>query len=92
MIALGIFSTLCIPYFYQAITLNIVAHDDPNKGSHEYAKYSDLWIVLAGSLVCNVWERASEKITFPFFESITKGDGDEEMKKFYTKKACRTFW
>lgn len=92
MIAMTTFSLLCIPYFYQAISINTLIHADPNKGNHEYPKLSDLWIVLVGALAFNIWERASDVILYPIFAPLTKGDGDEQLKKFYTKKAIRTCW
>jgi len=92
MLGLAIFSLLCIPYIYMAVELNTLVHMDPNKGSHEYARYSDLWIMVVGAFVCLVWEHVSHSLSYDFFAQHTKGDGDQQLKKFYTNKACRTFW
>ena len=87
-----IFSLLCIPYIYQAVHLNALVHKDPKKGDHEYARYSDLWIMAVGAIVCFVWEKTSYNLTYVYFQSFTKGNDDPKSKSFYTKKACRTFW
>ena len=87
-IALGIFGCVCIPYIYLAFKLNFQIQEDPNKGDHEYPKFTDLWITVLGGFFCVCWEQVTDAIVRPLFEKLSKGD-DAKMKKFYTDKMCR---
>jgi hypothetical protein len=74
-----------------AVRINSYIHEE-KPGVKEFPTYSEIWIMLLGGLVCYLWEHASKSLTYKWFEKYTKGDGDPELKKFYTNKACHTFW
>lgn len=71
--------------------MNFLLRNNPNRGTHEFAKLTDFWIVLLGALISTVWERISHSIFYPIFAPVAKGD-DHEMRTFNTNKACRYFY
>lgn len=91
-IGLGFFGALIIPYAYLAIRINAYIFYDQNKGDHVYPAYSDLWIMIAGAVVCFLWRSASKRLTVEWLSKHTKGGNDPKLKSFYTEKACHTFW
>jgi len=48
--------------------------------------------VLVGAVACFVWEKMSFEMSSGIFNVFTKGGNDVKLKRFYTEKACKSFW
>jgi hypothetical protein len=57
---------LVAPFLYMAVQLNITVNANPNKGTHSYPQFTDLWIVIAGGLVCYIWEEVTFALSYKF--------------------------
>ena len=91
VVAIGFFSLLCVPFIYQAIQVNAWLQHDLEKGDHEYVKIKDFWIMIVTGVFCVLYEKFIEWLMYDWFYARSKGDNPDE-KKFYSKKACRTFY
>lgn len=48
--------------------------------------------MLVGAVACFVWEKMSFEMSSGIFNVFTKGGNDVKLKRFYTEKACKSFW
>lgn len=46
--------------------------------------------MIVGGVFCTVWERVTDVLMRSTFERLAKGE--DEMKRFYTNKMCKTFY
>jgi len=89
-IALIALSMLCLPYIYEAVRINFLIHKDEKKGGHEYARFTDLWIMLVSAVFWGLEIHLNQWAFAGFFAKVCKEKKEGDQRKFYLEKSNRS--
>jgi hypothetical protein len=89
-IALIALSMLCVPFIFYAVKINIMIHKDENKGDHEYARFTDSWIMLVSAIFWGLEIHFNKWVFGGFFAKCCKETKEGSQRDFYLEKANRS--
>ena len=87
LVGIPILMSICLPYIYYAVAMNSYGRLRKPANYH-IPEYTELWKVVAGGIVYELFRRAFFFFLYPTFYQYARDQHDEELRKKYANKAC----